>query len=571
MKELKNFVTEICELNVENLNSREEIIEKVINEVKEGINMIYHLLTNEEKHKYYHLLDKYNLFDYLKSLSFKERLEMLNDVIENADEYYLSYFIIESEDDKFMKDFLILYADHLQDYYIARIIANMQDEEIKNTCTKEFIRTDFYKTELAKTFSEEIKEEYIYIVNSISNKVEIILSLKDKEKRKYYSSLSGFDDYRSTLIVGTNDPEFIKEKYLEADSLKLKLNIIRKVEDIELKKELMKLSSDLKASEFFLSNIEEQNIVLTELTGTPIDENITIGIELECCNKYINEYESLKNIFNTYTIKKDSSVKKGFEIVSPVISYNLTDMNKLKNVCELLKKNQFYTDKSCGGHIHIGASYLTRREDFLMLVYLYTNVEEILYYISDKENTAKRITVKEYASKTKSNYLKAVDEGMFNNDGLNGSIKDILENITKDRYKGMNLQNIGGVIKNTIEFRMPNGEIDYDELVLNIKLFARLIEISHKLNEPDISDELKLKSSLLSKTKNERKRLDILLDLLFTDEEEKEKYRRRYINNKKLDLIKINDILKDLKSNIFGLDNIVYDEDNKVLLKKCVK
>ena len=62
-------------------------------------------------------------------------------------------------------------------------------------------------------------------------------------------------------------------------------------------------------------------------------------------------------------------------------------MTKLKSVCNLLKENKFYTDKSCGGHIHIGASYFTRKEDFYMLLYLYANTENILYYICDRKNT----------------------------------------------------------------------------------------------------------------------------------------------------------------------------------------
>ena len=134
----------------------------------------------------------------------------------------------------------------------------------------------------------------------------------------------------------------------------------------------------------------------------------------------------------------------------------------------------------------------------------------------------------------------------------------------------MNLKNIGGVVKNTIEFRMPNGEINFDELLLNIKLFARLIEMSHKLNDTCISKEIKTKTLLLAETKDEKERLELFLDILFTDEEEKQKYRQRYINNKKIDLMNTGNLLNEIKTTLFGIENITFDEKTKTLIKKSV-
>lgn len=571
MEELKYYVNNIIGVDVKGLNTREEVISKLINESKDGIGYIFDKLTEEEQLKYYVLLNQDGVYEYLNKFDFKEKLNLLKNVINKTDEYRLSNFVIYNNDDQFSYDFLKLYSNKLNDFYICKIICNMKDEKLINVCTDLYIKDDYYKTIIIKSFNDDVKEEYIGKMKKESHKVELILSLKDVEKRKYYALLPEFSNYRSDLIVGTNDSEFIKEKFKETEKIKLKLNIIKKVKDSNLKLELIKLLDDGKMSDFLLSNVIEQASLIKDLKGTKIDENITIGIELECCNINIKDYLFLKNIFKDYVVKKDSSVRKGFEIVSPVIKYNLEDMNTLKNVCELLNKHNFYTDKSCGGHIHIGASYLNRWEDYLMLVYLYTNVEEILYYISDKEKTPKRVKVNEYASKTKRNYLKAVNEGIFNNVEFNGSIKEMFEKINNNRYKGMNLKNIGGYIKNTIEFRMPNGEINYDELLLNIKLFARLIEMSHKLNDVDTSKDLKNKASLLASTKSERLRLELLLDILFTDEEEKEKYRNRYIKNKKLDLLNMSNMLNEVKVNLFGTDNIVFDEDNKTLIKKSVK
>ena len=73
-----------------------------------------------------------------------------------------------------------------------------------------------------------------------------------------------------------------------------------------------------------------------------------------------------------------------------------------------------------------------------------------------------------------------------------------------------------------------------------------------------------------NKTKDEKERLELFLDILFTDEEEKQKYRQRYINNKKIDLMNTGNLLNEIKTTLFGIENIAFDEKTKTLIKKSV-
>ena len=94
--------------------------------------------------------------------------------------------------------------------------------------------------------------------------------------------------------------------------------------------------------------------------------------------------------------------------------------------------------------------------------------------------------------------------------------------------------------------------------------------MSHKLNDICISKEIKTKTLLLAETKDEKERLELFLDILFTDEEEKQKYRQRYINNKKIDLMNTGNLLNEIKTTLFGIENIAFDEKTKTLIKKSV-
>ena len=100
-----------------------------------------------------------------------------------------------------------------------------------------------------------------------------------------------------------------------------------------------------------------------------------------------------------------------------------------------------------------------------------------------------------------------------------------------DEFIISKLQNINKPNKNTIEFRMANGEIDFDELLANINLFAKLIQVSHDLNTLDKDDErIKIAKSICT-IKDELEKLQAFLDLLFDNEELKQIYYERYITN----------------------------------------
>lgn len=561
----------------------EDLITTLEKEDSYYITQVFIYLNDEEKMKYCYKINRIYFLDYMKTLDKKTQKEVITMHIDNLKKDYIIDFIESLESDLEKYEYLELLSDKLKDNLlgIKNIILSMNDEQMKIISINAFLNDkSYYKIDTIQKLSDEAKELYIDSLED-SDAAKVILSFNNKELIKKYSLQKRFTKYRSKLVSATNDPTYIKEVFKSININKFRVNLITILEDTNLKRELTELLSDANLKSYLLSNEETilNNLITpvtaSELGKTEVDNKITIGVELECCNKEIDNYTKTKTLLNHFDVKRDASVRSGLEITSPIMHYDMENLTLLKSLCELLKENKFYTDTSCGGHIHIGSNYFTTKEDYLMLLYLYNNCEEILYYITDRENTKKRPSFDRYATKSKEAYIGAIDEGLFKKENFNKEITSIFNKINPDRYRGLNFKNIDSLTKQTIEFRMPNGEIDFTELLANIKLFSRLIEMSHKLNYLEKTDPIKVKAFLIGETKSDIEKLNLLLDILFTTESEKQIYIDRYTKNSKLDIEEKKKFLIDIKKHLFKekenpVISFEYDQEEKTLTKKVL-
>lgn len=575
--------TSIRGIDITGCETIEDLITTLEKEDSYYITQVFIYLNDEEKMKYCYKINRIYFLDYMKTLDKKTQKEVITMHIDNLKKDYIIDFIESLESDLEKYEYLELLSDKLKDNLlgIKNIILSMNDEQMKIISINAFLNDkSYYKIDTIQKLSDEAKELYIDSLED-SDATKVILSFNNKELIKKYSLQKRFTKYRSKLVSATNDPTYIKEVFKSINVNKFRVNLIAILEDTNLKRELTELLSDANLKSYLLSNEETilNNLITpvtaSELGKTEVDNKITIGVELECCNKEIDNYTKTKTLLNHFDVKRDASVRSGLEITSPIMHYDMENLTLLKSLCELLKENKFYTDTSCGGHIHIGSNYFTTKEDYLMLLYLYNNCEEILYYITDRENTKKRPSFDRYATKSKEAYIGAIDEGLFKKENFNKEITSIFNKINPDRYRGLNFKNIDSLTKQTIEFRMPNGEIDFTELLANIKLFSRLIEMSHKLNYLEKTDPIKVKAFLIGETKSDIEKLNLLLDILFTTESEKQIYIDRYTKNSKLDIEEKKKFLIDIKKHLFKekenpVISFEYDQEEKTLTKKVL-
>lgn len=527
---------------------------------------IFEYLDNDEKRNYVFYLSSSRLDSYLSELSYDELFLIISDGIMKQDCNFsvlvnLCYLL----DDVYKFEIIKLFRDAIPSYYYDKIICSIYDEDIKVKMISYLFDTGYSIYSLGNivcNLCEDSNKEKFLDMLPVRAQIKVLDSFNDRNLVKKYVFLDKYSNYKSALVVSTGDEDFIKEQYFDSKSSIFRKNILSKIEDERFKLELIRMTGGEKLSYFYESNFDEYfdrylvDVDLDEINRTLVSPDITVGVELELYNKDVVNYKGFSTVLKNYVVAGDPTLKKGIEVISPVIGYNKEDLQRLKSVCKLLKECDFYTGKACGGHVHIGANYLSRKEDYFMLLYLYSNCEDIIYLITDKEGSVKRSDAGIYAKKVKDVFVRAVREGAISEKQSFGDFVETLRCLNSSRYKGLNFYNLGSDDKNTIEFRMPNGEIDFKEILANIKLFAMLIQRAHDLNDRcDKDKELEVIGSNVS----DKKKLEAFLNVLFDSEEDRKVYKNRYRANNKL--------IGSIQRKVFSGNGIKMDVKEKRLIR----
>ena len=423
--------------------------------------------------------------------------------------------------------------------HICSLIKSVNDPEFTKECIKNYKK---------------------YELNGY-NVADLIESVNDpeftKECIKNYKKYKLNDDNVADLIRTLNDLEYIKgfvkeqiqNKNINGKNIHYIIQLALFTKDMELIENLRK-NCDAKI-------VEELDRYL-KIQPTTLPKEMTIGVEIESegpCN-WENIRETIDEAELDWVAKDDGSLQNGTEVVSTILTESTASMEIFK-ICQELRRLRQTTSKRCGGHIHIGADYLTDIQDWRNLRTIWNNAEGIFYAISNAKGEIPRQGVIEYASpiskkdETFSETIKLDSE-----DDLEKYIK-LLKEIQGSKYSGINYRNVGSSGKNTIEFRLPNGTINPTTWVENINLFGGLIRTSHELSkimkktEEQRTEEEKqmlYNYEILQTETDEKKDAEALIKLCVLPEQVKT-YLERYNVNSKL-LKHSPEIYKRLKERI---------------------
>ena len=442
------------------------------------------------------------------------------------------------------------------------------------------------------------KEEVIDIIISTKDSEFIKGIIEDKTKSKKYN-FKGEEVVR--VILSLDDPEYVKDIVNSKEKIK-QLNIDSEglvelitdlgecgyakeiIENKELLKKLNLSKSDLikliiqindddylekiiennkKSSQFKFSESELNQIAIYLTDSKYIDnrlkrfendkkfisknsfvklpKNMTIGIEIESEGKNSELIEADSMFYPGWICKHDGSLKNGVEVVSPVLKGDdINTTNQIQNVCRRLSRLGQNVSERCGGHIHIGADYLTSQKSWQNLIEIWSNSEKVIYTISNKEGEIPRTGVGEYAAPISSAIEELLDYGSVE---LN-DIEDLRDFVKKAqpnvRYQGINFRNLGTKM-NTIEFRLANGTIDENTWIENINLFGGIVKAAEDLaniqekNEDERSNEeiAKLQSfeNLRNSKLNDKQKVNSLLELAVSTEDRNIYQKRFNINS----------------------------------------
>ena len=532
-----------------------------------------------------------------------------NSEIENPGNMSDLLKIVAMKDPKYVKEFIeyneeILKECHINGDRAVDLIKTVGDPEYIKECLENvekmqalYINGDRAVNLIKETGdSEYIKEKWLENVKKMQalgiegrNAVILIKATKDIEyikkllKNKEKTKALNIQDFHAIELIRTveeKEPGYIK-KYIKKHIKNGKVN--------ELESDFLIQVIIMTADAKFIDYCKDSGVLnhktierldrFTKMPPVTLPDKMTIGVEIESegpCN-WENIRETIDEAELDWVAKDDGSLQNGTEVASTILTESTASMEIFK-ICQELRRLRQTTSKRCGGHIHIGADYLTDIQDWRNLRTIWNNAEGIFYAISNAKGEIPRQGVIEYASPiSKKDETFSETINLDSEDDLEKYIK-LLKEIQGSKYSGINYRNVGSSGKNTIEFRLPNGTINPTTWVENINLFGGLIRTSHELSkimkktEEQRTEEEKqmlYNYEILQTETDEKKDAEALIKLCVLPEQVKTYLERYNVNSK---LLKYSPkIYKGLKERISTkkLDKKYLQEKNGVNGADC--
>ena len=368
----------------------------------------------------------------------------------------------------------------------------MQDDD-KKIKALEVLSDDGCKARVIKTLQDDDKKiKALEVLSDDARKTRVIVAIADDDKKIEALKTLSDEACKAEVIITLHDDNK-KIKALETLTDEIIAIVVETLQDNNkpLKDSLLNNRNSLK------ENLLKENRTYREIG---LDSRITIGMEIESEGamspliKTIIAQKQRNGATKGWNAIEDGSLNDGVELVSPILTDSQQDIEDIYMVCSFLKKCGQRISQRCGGHIHIGADYLTSKEAYVNLFEIWGNAERIIYKMSNEIGTIPRMRLQAYAAPFSTKLSEAIESEIINlesDEDLEQFISEIQE-VQDSRYSGLNSLNINNG-KNTIEFRISDGTINPDTWIENARLYGRIVQISQRLSEiekqPEHSEE----------------------------------------------------------------------------------
>ena len=534
-------------------------------------------------------MNDYELYQYICSLEDDKKKNMLD----NLGDMKLKALVIASLALDHDKELLLDKLDSL--YVKAFVVSSFCSDELKLKCLSSFnkstkaliiasfhtdelkrkyfscVTSDKDKTTIIKSFiSDKDKLWGIDVIEKEENKIPLIATLKSVDNMAV--ALSKIKDYAIKLDILNNIDEKMKMLLFLKVVGKFQADVLASIQNVNFKCSFLDILSkedrmialitlpdqikinyltmdidylDKMALVYTLKDIELKNKWIANSKHSiafdlGIDQELKFGLELECEGALNTYFCNLWTDKSSYLATMDATLMQGLEVKSPPIHNNFLDLEYLYYVFNVLNKAGFTVSNRCGGHIHFDKNYLKTKEEYIVLLEIWSYAEEIFYLISNEEGNIPREYVFYFTKPFLEGILNSLKEEKIYWD-LQKSDEEFIQGLSQWQETKNNSLNFHHQNKkiNTMEFRVPNGSMSFVTWMQNIKLFGRLLMVSKALGSiflEDASEDEKTLWNLKEELKQDisvEDKLEILLALLFR-EEEKEVYRGRYYANRRL-------------------------------------
>ena len=413
---------------------------------------------------------------------------------------------------------------------------------IKETGDSEYIKEKWLEN-VKKMQALGIEGRNAVILIKATKDIEYIKKLlKNKEKTKELN-IQDFHAIELIRTVEEKEPGYIKE-YIKNHIKNRKIN---ELESTFLAQVII-MTGDAEFIDYCensdVLNHETREILdrFTKMPPVTLPDKMAIGVEIE--SEGLASREEIAGIIGnlSWKLKPDDTLDDGIEAVPLSGLTPSTAGDEIYGACKALCLSGQTISERCGGHIHIGADYLTDLQDWKNLRTIWNNTEKILYIISNRKGEIPRKGVLVYARPISGN--DESKQEIINLENESDLEKFIVETkiIQGTRYSGINYCNVGRKEKNTIEFRLPNGTLDPTTWIENINLFGGLVRVSHELSEIMLKsaeqrteEEKKMlyNYKVIQTEQDERKVAEALIGLCVS-QEQMQTYLDRYDENSEL-------------------------------------
>ncbi len=473
-------------------------------------------------------------------------------ILNSESNFYAKLCILNSikDEDEKTKYISILIAKNPSfrdlDSLITMVISLLKKDENKLKLIAKLSSPVYISKSFLSLNSKQIKLKNISFFTP-NDLIEFLITLSDDEKLAYlktkkfepkvFCSLSKniltyefsfLNDAQKVSVILLLDDIYIKYELLkkyrhlftDEDFKMYMFEIYHQTKDLNLKSNIMTLFSNDVVQKISYSNTIIGKKKLVKPSSEFYDLNFlrkySFGVELESSVDDYLVYSNLKRILSSWRLKGETSVKNGFEITSPILHYDQKDLGELEYICSFLREIDAVQTSECGGHIHIGFDFFKNVEELKKLYMLYCNNEALFSFLTNRENSLIRPNVIVYARNMSGKLENAISSGIFDKKMNMFEFVQTIKTIQGDRLVNLNLFNAYSLKKNTIEFRASNGENTYHELLLNIILYLKLVDLSidlarFKKGSPAY-DEFKF---LISQNSLEKERAKEFLKLFF--------------------------------------------------------
>lgn len=474
-----------------------------------------------------------------------------------------------------------------------RVWNNLKNEELKMKMRDKLasiiidkgISYDGLSTCLEIFTSDEIKMSF---VNMFNNKISGYLSSEENIRRynadimSYIYTLRYVNNYEWELSFIINILDKIKNynnKSLLIEIIEYKKNNKEMYDKLvidyyEYLPEEYRVMIRMRNDSSFLYNkalrFKKENLDIG------IDPRISIAPEIEANGKYPFDLDLCRQMGfdGEFRVGSDATVPNGNEIV-PVRPFhnNPDDVSKFCALCDAMREVGYYYDEVNGnaaGQINLGLDYLDTKEAILSFYEIYGNCEELLYYISSEEGQIFRQSI--YSSSRIKPLSEIIGKRVIDEDFSRGEVIRLFsnDNSRDSGIKGLSYKKNSVCLRGTnnsdyrFEFRIPNGGCNYKTWIDNIRLYGKMMERAKQIADlmkkeyltPEEENLIRLKIDLQDINLSLEDKLDLLMELLFEDEEIKQIYYRRY----NATLRKIRETGTDNYSNLYGYHEPSFDE-----------